>query len=116
MFVSKLLETVNTDHKAEGYCPRRKKIKQSSEKKKRFILSKNSQISLESDDFHHKSQKIERENSCGLVFLWEVAGRFEGILKSMFLLIKSKTWESQNMEQARICNEKSRFPNTQTGA
>ena len=34
MFVSKLLETINTDHKAEGYCPGRKKIQQSSEKKK----------------------------------------------------------------------------------
>lgn len=63
MFVSKLLETENTDHnKAEVYYPRRKKIKQSRKKKCQF-WSKNSQISLESDDFHHKSQKIERENS-----------------------------------------------------
>lgn len=37
MFVSKLLETENIDCKAEVYCPRRNKIKQSSGGKKKGV-------------------------------------------------------------------------------
>ena len=99
MFVSKLLETENIDCKAEIYW------------------SKNPKLVLKVTIFHHKSHKIETENS--LLWLGFSVGScwwIEGNFKSMFLLIKSKTWESQNREQERIYNEKKRFPNTQTGA